>query len=569
MRSKRMIAIVFFSLLISGSTSISFIEKDKYNSTLQVFTKTGKVQGKEVNSDSGISYFAYLGIPYAAPPMKSLRFRSPQPIGRWQGVLNATQPQSGCVELQFRTTGDILIVLGEEDCLYINVFTPIRRESTEKRNLPVFFYIYGGAFMEGSSASLQPDFIIEQDLIVVTFNYRAGIFGFLSTEDEASYGNYGLKDQHVALKWTNMNIKKFGGDPNKITVVGHSSGGYSAMYQMLYRKSWGLFSAAVAMSGGVSSPFGLQKYSRRLAFDVGLNLGIETNNSTELIDKLRQTDPHKLKQAERVATLASVPTLLENGLPFTPVVEPVHGEAFLTKHPVDMLKNGEFFRIPLIMGMTTNEVVTLGAVVPLLRPFMLLYDWSPGLFPNQFRELESVPKRREVGQKLRRKYTKSDSFFSASNEEIIRMLSDLLYVRPLTNAAKIFSEYIPIYFYLYSYISEDAKNHMLHDGMPTDTSLSGVGHVEELIYLWKYNDVKLAPGADPMRYQLPKIFANFLKFRNPTPIKDPLFHNVTWPMLSNTKNSTYFNMDKKFSLYQNYRTEFVDFLNELSDPIND
>ncbi|XP_074027351.1 carboxylic ester hydrolase-like isoform X2 [Leptinotarsa decemlineata] len=477
MTSMREVCFFIWLVLVMEIYGISFLTKDKYNSTLQVSLRNGVVQGKQVYSSDGLSYIGYYGIPYAAPPVKSLRFKNPHPVKRWRGVLDATQFQSGCVETQVRSTGNILNVLGSEDCLYINVFTPLKKSS--ENNFPTILYIYGGAFIEGNSHIYNPDFLIQQDLIVITFDFRSGLLGFLSTEDEASYGNYGLKDHYAALKWVNSNIKSFGGDPNQVTLAGHSSGSMSVMYQMIHPKSWGLYNRLICLSGEVTAELGSQKFPRKMAFNVGLSLGIETDNSTELVERLRQMDIDQLKHAQTKVLIAGIPYLLENGLLFTPVVERDHEDAFLTKPTIELLRNGEFARVPLITGTTTNEAASVAGFVNIVRFVLLLYEWSPGLFPNQL-NIKSLTKRREAAKKLRRKYFKSGSFVEATDDELSQILSDLLYTRPIINSASFISKYSPVYFYVFAYRTNYTKQYLRDGGIPVDISLNEIQHQQSI-----------------------------------------------------------------------------------------
>ncbi|XP_023018794.2 carboxylic ester hydrolase isoform X1 [Leptinotarsa decemlineata] len=549
--------------LVTETHSISFLAKHKYNSTLQVLTRNGIVQGKQVYSDDGSSYIGYYGIPYAAPPLKSLRFRNPHPVKRWRGVLDATNFQSGCIETQIRLKGNILNVLGSEDCLYINVFTPVKKPSQD--SYPTIFYIYGGAFVEGQSHIYNPDFLIQQDLIVVTFDFRSGLFGFLSTEDESSYGNYGLKDQHAALKWVNSNIKQFGGDPDQVTMTGHSSGSISAMYQMIYPKSWGLYNRVICLSGEVTAELGLQKFPRKTAFNVGLSLGIKTDNSTELVERLRQMDIEQLKQAQTKVVIAGSPNLLENGLLFTPVIEKVHNDAFISKPAIELLRNGEFARVPMITGMTTNEANSIAGFIHIIRFVLLLYEWSPGLFPNQL-NIKSLIKRREAAKKIRRKYFKSGSFFEATDNELAQILSDLLYTRPITSSAIIMSEYIPVYFYIFGYETNYTKLYLKEGGFPVDISLNGVGHIEDLSFVFKYENQTLPPEGKELSKRITKIWSNFARYGNPTPTVDPFLYNITWPQISpDSKHVSHLRIDSNFSIGENFRMEYVDFLNQLKN----
>nr|XP_023025872.1 venom carboxylesterase-6-like [Leptinotarsa decemlineata] len=534
--------------LVAVIHGIAFLAKNKYNSTLQVSTKNGVVQGKQVYSDHGSSYIGYYGIPYAAPPVKSLRFKAPQPVQRWTGVLDVTKMQSGCVETQLRFIGDLFQTHGTEDCLYINVYTPIRKDSG-----PII------ALDEPGTQAGVTLFWVFRSLSAL----RQLSTSFLSTEDEASYGNYGLKDQFAALEWVNLNIENFGGDSKKVTMAGHSSGSASALYQMIYPKSWGLYCGVIGLSGEMSGELSTQKYPRRTAFDIGSYLGIRTNNSTELIERLREVELDNLKKAQNRAFLAALPNILEDGLPFTPIIEKNHEHAFLTKNKMDILKSGSFAKVPLLTGMTSNEIAFLGEAIPFLRFLFLLYEWSPSIFPNQL-NVTTESGKRIFAHEVRKKYFKYNSFVKATSDEVAQLLSDLLFVRPITNSAKTMSSFIPVYFYVFEYSRRHVKELLKSVGYPLDIYLDGAAHIEDLAYIWKSHYLELTAQDDEMRKRMTKIWSNFARYGNPTPTVDPLLQNITWPQLPKTEDIPYLRIDVNLSIRKNYRSEFVNFLNELA-----
>jgi para-nitrobenzyl esterase len=183
------------------------------------------------------SITAFKGIPFAAPPVGNLRWREPQPVISWKGVRKSGEFGSSCVQTirnelkpwtyEFMTHNQI-----SEDCLYLNVWTPAKSAS-EKR--PVFVYVYGGGFNSGSAAVplYDGEGLAKKGLVVVTFNYRVGVFGFLALPEltreslHHASGNYGLLDQVAALRWVQANISRFGGDPARVTVDGQSAGSIS------------------------------------------------------------------------------------------------------------------------------------------------------------------------------------------------------------------------------------------------------------------------------------------------------------------------------------------------------
>lgn len=212
----------------------------------------GKLQGKTINEGK---VHAFLGIPYAAPPVGELRWRPPEPAPRWHGTRDATRYGARCIQghvasdMAFQDSGP------SEDCLYLNVFAPATANSTSK--LPVMFWIHGGGFEAGSASEMRHDgdFLPTRDVVLVTINYRLGVFGFLVTpalvkEQSGSAGNYGLMDMVAALQWVKANIAAFGGNPANVTIFGESAGSMAVSALMAAAPARGLFAKAIGESGG-------------------------------------------------------------------------------------------------------------------------------------------------------------------------------------------------------------------------------------------------------------------------------------------------------------------------------
>lgn len=211
----------------------------------QVRTQAGQVRG-EARDASGV--LAFKGIPYAAPPVGPLRWRAPQPPTPWIGVRDALAFGAGCLS---SLEHDPRPGPRSEDCLTLNVWTAAR-ENNEKR--PVMVWLHGGGFQFGSSANPATDGgpLATQGVVVVSFNYRLGIFGFLAHPDldaEAPSGNYGLQDQLAALRWVQANIAAFGGDPDNVTLFGESAGAMAVGVMMASPLAHGLFHKAIGQSG--------------------------------------------------------------------------------------------------------------------------------------------------------------------------------------------------------------------------------------------------------------------------------------------------------------------------------
>src|SRR5277367_2874273 len=223
----------------------------------RVKTASGAVEGKEAGSVK-----AFLGIPYAAPPVGDLRWKPPAPALKWKGVRKATEFGAHCMQgrvyddMNFRDAG------ASEDCLFLNVWLPAE---THRAKLPVMVWIYGGGFAAGATSEARQDgtHLAEHGVIVVSMNYRLGIFGFLVHPELAkesghnAAGNYGLLDQTAALHWVHENIAAFGGDPGNVTIFGESAGSFSVSAQMASPLANGLFQKAIGESGGAFFSGGL------------------------------------------------------------------------------------------------------------------------------------------------------------------------------------------------------------------------------------------------------------------------------------------------------------------------
>src|ERR1700722_15379602 len=193
----------------------------------QVKTTSGMVEGK-----AGGAVHAFLGIPYAAPPVGDLRWKAPVPATKWTGGHKAAEFGAHCIQgkvfgdMNFRDAG------GSEDCLFLNVWVPAKASGAK---LPVMVWIHGGGFVAGSSSEARQDGtnLAGQRVIVGRMNYRLGVFGFFVHPELAkesghnAAGNYGLLDQVAALRWVHDNIATFGGDPANVTIFGESAGSFS------------------------------------------------------------------------------------------------------------------------------------------------------------------------------------------------------------------------------------------------------------------------------------------------------------------------------------------------------
>ena len=193
-------------------------------------------------------------MPYAARPVGDLRWRPPQPPASWKGERDATEFGARCAQGHVYDDMTFLDSGESEDCLFLNVYAPAGAKAKSK--LPVMFWIHGGGYLAGSASEPRHggDFLPLKGVVLVTINYRLGVFGFLATDDLAkeeggAAGNYGLLDMVAALLWVNANIAEFGGDPDNVTIFGESAGSFAVSTLMASSKTRGLFHRAIGESG--------------------------------------------------------------------------------------------------------------------------------------------------------------------------------------------------------------------------------------------------------------------------------------------------------------------------------
>jgi para-nitrobenzyl esterase len=239
---------VLAALVLAAATSgcsspASTTSPYRPQSTLEVGIADGQLRGKQVGTTD-----EYLGIPYAAPPVGTLRWAPPQPPAHWHRIRPATAFAPHCPQ----PVGVFGQPSTSENCLYLNVFRPAAHRDS---NLPVMVWIHGGGFVGGESDDYDPSALVANGVIVVTINYRLGALGFLADSALASHrggptGDYGLMDQQAALRWIQHDIRAFGGNPGNVTIFGESAGGQSVLLQLTSPTARGLFATAIVESGG-------------------------------------------------------------------------------------------------------------------------------------------------------------------------------------------------------------------------------------------------------------------------------------------------------------------------------
>ncbi len=325
-----------------------------------------KVTGGLVSGAPGrdASITAFKGIPFAAPPVGERRWQAPAPVVPWSGVRAATAFGPSCIQTivqerkpwtyEFMAHNEI-----SEDCLHLNVWTGAKSAS-ERR--PVFVYIYGGGFNEGSTAVpvYDGEGLAKKGLVVVTMNYRVGILGFfvhpeLTKESPAhASGNYGLLDQVAALRWVRDNIAAFGGDPTRVTIAGQSAGGMSVHSLIASPLAKGLFHRAIVESGGSSVGGGGAATRSQALADAEAN-GVKfaaAKGAASLAALRAMTWQAIVAPIAAPAPVAGAPAAAPAGLRFSPIVDGY----VLPASAREVVAQGKQNDVPVLTGANLGEL---------------------------------------------------------------------------------------------------------------------------------------------------------------------------------------------------------------------
>ncbi|XP_067008035.2 juvenile hormone esterase-like [Anabrus simplex] len=502
---------LYLLFLAALQLRVAFSEDDFATVTIP----QGTLKGKKVTPTSTAAYYSFQGIPYAKPPVGELRFKAPSDPDPWNGTFEALQEGAECKQF------DLLDKMkkGEEDCLFLNIYTPQLPDSSPLK--PVMVYVHGGGFAAGSGNKKHqnPELLIDTGVVYVSFNYRLGPFGFLTTQDSAIPGNAGMKDQVQALRWIQKNIAAFGGDPNRVTIFGESAGGASVHYLMLSPMTEGLFQGAIAQSGSVLSPWALAVKPRDTAFQIGTALGFSGNTSQELADFLRNLDAETLLDT----SLTVKPEIEEYRLlsmVHVPSQEPaVEGEeSFLPDHPLRLLEEGRFHKVPFISGVTSSEglvFIKFGGLLDGSRTEREINENFSKMLKRDVRGCNEVDNCDELIARIKSFYFEDQPYSMDLIEKFVELMSDVAFNEGLIQSLNVMSNHTttPLYMYQFSY---DGGFGLLKKLFGLE-NFSGVNHGEDLGYLFKYG---LEESNDPMdikvRSQFIRLWTNFAKTGNPT-----------------------------------------------------
>ena len=325
--------------------------------TVSVTTNLGVINGKVVKikfRDHEFSSKQFLGVPYGKHPTGTLRFKKPEPYGRFETPFEAFEFGTACPQNDVLDYG---LESKNEDCLSLNIYVPTTPTSSPP-DYAVLIFIHGGGFVMGSSAMIPGDVLTSYgNIVFVSINYRLGMFGFASTGDEMAPGNQGLWDQRLAVQWVNENIAAFGGDPSRITIMGESAGAMSVFIQGLYPQNTGLFQNIIAQSGAPTMSLKSAMDNKAAMSIIADNVDCANENFDEAFICLQNVDTDTIKT--KLNELLAKPEF-QMTLQFLPTID---GE-FLKRDPHETialaketaLDDVDFFRtLRVITGLNNAE----------------------------------------------------------------------------------------------------------------------------------------------------------------------------------------------------------------------
>ncbi|KNC21239.1 hypothetical protein FF38_14079 [Lucilia cuprina] len=500
---------MWLNLLIFLTINVILI---KCNDDLKVCLENlGCLEGTEMPRLSGDNFEAFLGVPFAKSPIGDLRFRNPVPVESWQGVLSAKAAKPDCKQRNY------LIphwpIVGDEDCLYMNIYRP--KGVLPENPLPVIFYIYGGGFFSGSSnpAVMGSEYFMDtREVLVVVITYRLGPFGFLSTGSSEMPGNFGLKDQLLALKWVNDHIKSFGGDPNQVTLFGHSAGASAVHFLMINPKAKGLFKQSILSSGNALAPYvGILDKPLEQLHTISQALGIEsaqTQNHKDLADQLRTIEADKILLAGD-----SLKFWLNNILfNFRPVIEDASDtNAYLTEHPYETLRQGNYELKPWLTGLVSYKGEGAPVSLNIYDNLTLRAELNKNFDEIMMKMLDI--KSQELLNRFIEEYMQGVHELNASTGEgFLELFSDYYFYFPVYKTLEHYLEYAdivkyPVYIYKFSY-------HGTYTYVPIYTAGStnryDVVHLDDLLYQFRQSALFPDFEKDSIDAKLSKEFVGIL-----------------------------------------------------------
>ncbi|CAH2084443.1 unnamed protein product [Euphydryas editha] len=486
---------------------------------IQVQVNEGIIQGQVVSNPYGCPFFSFRGIPYAEPPVGDLRFKAPQPKTPWEGIRNATEHASHCFKYEM-FTNETNLPTGSEDCLYLNVYSP---NIAPSQPFPVMVFIHGGGFVSGSGNdnAYGPQYLVRKDVVLVTLNYRLEILGFLSLDTEDIPGNAGMKDQVAALRWIKNNIRKFGGDPDNITIFGESAGGASVSFHLVSPMSKGLFKRAITQSGTLTSWWPNTFRARDRALLLAKQLGCNSTDDKEIAEFFR---------AQPIENLVNkrIPVSYWQAGKETPNVyygivqekEFSNTERFFYGHPFDVLRKGIHEGVEVMNGYTEDEgILYFSTGVNSDRIFEQANHFLEFFVPEPYTTDIPLQTQMEIGSRFKNFYMKNETASRKTLDDLLKYFNMELFVYGTISQEKIIAKNKKNKSYLYKFTCKSELNmFIVFTGLDQLFNYRPVvAHSDDLGYIFPIKNIDMNSTTFKMIEQVTTLWTNFAKYGDPTP----------------------------------------------------
>nr|ADE05550.1 carboxylesterase [Helicoverpa armigera] len=478
----------------------------------EVRTAQGPVRGRKHPT---ADMYAFYNIPYATAPTGEDKFKAPLPGPVWLEPFDAVDERVVCP--QAKLPMDIMKnVVEKENCLIANVFVP----NTEEKQLSVVVCVHGGAFIIGSGNMIQATHLMKTKyFIMVSFNYRLGIHGFLCLGTEDAPGNAGMKDQVALLRWVQKNIASFGGNPDDVTIVGSSAGSASVDLLMLSKSAEGLFHRVIPESGGNLAAFTVQRDPVEIAKAHAKKLNFNNVDDIYALEEFYKTISMELLTSDHFFDRTDATFV------FGPCVERDTGDgAFLTESPLSILKSGNYRKLPVLYGFAETEGLIRINVFELWKHKMneKFSDFLPADLM-----FDSEEEREEVANKIKRFYFGDKPVGDENVLKYVDYFSDVYFAYSMLWAVKLHAEAgnNQVYLYEYSFVDEDTP-------LVPHTNVRGADHCTQTMAVYDmknitHEDESLAtPELQKMKKVVREIWHNFIKTGVPVPEGSAL---PAWP----------------------------------------
>ncbi|CAK1578117.1 unnamed protein product [Parnassius mnemosyne] len=502
-----------FLWLLSILFAANYVNSANFRVDPLVLIEQGLVRGQKSKDNV---YSSFLGIPYAqvdpsnpfGPALAAAPFE--------EEIFDAYDGSVKCPQIIASSTRGSKREVGQLDCLYLNIYVPITAGMFNP--LPVLVWIHGGQFTTGSGGEYDAHDLVKQGIIVVTINYRLGPYGFMCLDTPLVPGNQGLKDQYTALRWIRKNIRAFGGNPYNITIGGQSAGASSVLLH-LYSDKEKLFNKAIVESGTPQSEGMFVNGDVDAGLKLAAHLGFNTSDTQEALTFLAGISPHLLTAAAADINLKVGPCKEKS---FSGV------ENFVETDPFSLSNEKKVRNTPILIGHTSKEqygfLKNYGESYFKKDPFYEKLRNNFNLNEEQLTEAADIVKHFYIG----------DRAISAEvSSELESFESDFMHNHPtqrtITNLLN--EKAHPLYEYEFSYVG--------------DSRGEAAAHSAEINFLFPASNTNNDNNDQLIIDRITTLWANFVKYGNPTPMTTELLP-VTWePVIANTRPYLVIDTDMK------------------------